>query len=237
MPKLLAISLCVFCITFSSYSAAFGAILTEAEFNQLHRRCQLYYAGTSIGRELGFAARFSQLELKTSRVEATKSGGAWHYCAGVIDLKRYSIATNLNDKEGHLKRALNQINYTNRNMTEESYIYPEVKLHLARALNYNKQKNKSIEILDNLINKRPEYTPGYIELASIYKKSGETEKAISILESTSEIQKSNSADLNYFLGLYYFEIKKYDKSSAYARSAYKKGYPLLGLKKCSRKRA
>ena len=40
-----------------------------------------------------------------------------------------------------------------------------------------------------------------------------------------------SPDLQYNLGLLYFDMKMYSMSLEYAKKAYSKGYPLPGLKK------
>jgi tetratricopeptide (TPR) repeat protein len=41
---------------------------------------------------------------------------------------------------------------------------------------------------------------------------------------------SDNPNLNYNIGLVYFDLKDYDKSLEFARRAYDGGYPLLGLK-------
>lgn len=47
----------------------------------------------------------------------------------------------------------------------------------------------------------------------------------------SEKLQPKSADLNYNMGLLYFDLKKYDLSKGYAQRAYQLGYPLPGLRK------
>jgi hypothetical protein len=42
--------------------------------------------------------------------------------------------------------------------------------------------------------------------------------------------KENSAELDYNIALSYFELKQFELANQYAASAYKKGYPLPGLK-------
>lgn len=47
----------------------------------------------------------------------------------------------------------------------------------------------------------------------------------------SEKLQPKSADLNYNMGLLYFELRKYDLAKQYAKRAYQLGYPLPGLRK------
>jgi tetratricopeptide (TPR) repeat protein len=47
----------------------------------------------------------------------------------------------------------------------------------------------------------------------------------------SEKMQPKSADLNYNMGLLYFDLKQYSLSKQYAQKAYQLGYPLPGLRK------
>lgn len=60
--------------------------------------------------------------------------------------------------------------------------------------------------------------------------TGHLDKALQQYQ-LSEKLRPNSADLNYNMGLLYFDMKKYDLAKQYARKAYQLGYPLPGLRK------
>lgn len=61
-------------------------------------------------------------------------------------------------------------------------------------------------------------------------KSGEMEQALEQYEIGLDLI-PDSSELNYNLGLLYFELKKYQLAKKYAATAYELGYPLPGLKK------
>ncbi|ADJ28627.1 TPR repeat-containing protein [Nitrosococcus watsonii C-113] len=60
-------------------------------------------------------------------------------------------------------------------------------------------------------------------------KSGELEQALEQYEIGLDLI-PDSSELNYNLGLLYFELKKYQLAKKYAATAYELGYPLPGLK-------
>ena len=210
---------------------AFGVTLTNVEFSLLHRSCQLFYASTTTGRRNGFAANFSEDELKKANVIAENTGGAWHYCAGLAILNRAQQTTQPEKRLGFLKEALQEIEFTFRLIKPDNSMYGEVHLNRARALFQLEQIDKSHEVLTKLIQTHPNYVPGYIELARQLDKQGKTNEAINILNNVApELQKS-SADFNYFIGMYYFKTKNYEKSKYHAQLAYAMGYPLPGLRR------
>lgn len=59
---------------------------------------------------------------------------------------------------------------------------------------------------------------------------GSLDKALSAYKVSEKIQ-PNSADLQYNLGLLYFEMKQYTIAKEHAKKAYLLGYPLPGLRK------
>lgn len=216
-------------VSFSS--SAFDVVISEVEFSQLHRPCQLFFASTGTGRKQGFSGRFSADELRQANIAAEKSGGAWHYCAGLIYLKRAQQAGTEIKQLGNYRTALTEISFTARNIEPDSPYYGEVRLNLARALFYLGEFDKSNTTLRNLLVVSPGYLPGYIELARQHDKKGKTKEAIAILNSADEKHKQTSADLNYFIGIYYFKTKDYEKAKQHAKVAYARGYPLPGLRR------
>lgn len=66
--------------------------------------------------------------------------------------------------------------------------------------------------------------------ATYLAKHGRNLEALAHLEDAHSMG-DDSANLNYNMGLIYFELKKYDKSLEYAHKAYAKGFPLGGLKR------
>lgn len=61
-------------------------------------------------------------------------------------------------------------------------------------------------------------------------RTGKLNEALSQYQLSEKIQ-PKSADLNYNMGLLYFDLKQYDLARKYAQKAYQLGYPLPGLRK------
>ncbi|HCU65318.1 MAG TPA: hypothetical protein DF774_06125 [Rheinheimera sp.] len=221
----------IFCFIASFSSKAFDVVLTEVEFGQLHRACQMFYASTGTGRKLGFSGRFGAEELKQANIEAEKVGGAWHYCAGLVFLKRAQQTGDDKKQIANYQKALQEISFTARKVQPENPFYGEVQLNLARTLFFLNDFDKSSTILRNLMVVNPGYLPAYIELARQHDKKGKTQEAIAILNSADDKYKQTSADLNYFIGIYYFKTKDYEKAKQHAKVAYARGYPLPGLRR------
>ncbi|WP_333797330.1 hypothetical protein [Rheinheimera sp.] len=230
IKRLTGSTLVLFLLCISFKTAAFGVVIDEKEFSQLQRHCQLFYASTSIGRRLGYAARFSESELKQANKVADQAGGAWHYCAGLVHLKRAQQTADKNVQQSNYKRALAEIAFTSRNIKPDSQYFGEVQLNMARALFSVNEHEKSAVLLRNLIQEAPNYLPAYIESARQVDKQGKTPEAIVILNSAPESFKRKSADLNYFLGIYYLKVRDFENAKRHARIAYANGYPLPGLK-------
>lgn len=220
----------------SNHSFAFGVKLTTVEFNLLHRTCQLFYASTNAGRRHGFATNFSEDELRKANIQAEKTGGAWHYCAGVALLNRAQQTSHPIKKLGALRQSLEEIDFTARNIKPDNSMYGEVHLNRARALFQLDQTEKSREVLNKLIQTHPRYVPGYIELARQHDKQGKTNQAIDILNKVDPELQRSSADFNYFIGMYYFKTKNYEKAKYHAKAAYAMGYPLPGLRRMLREK-
>ncbi len=61
-------------------------------------------------------------------------------------------------------------------------------------------------------------------------KIGKSREALDQYKISEKIQ-PNSAELNYNMGLLYFDLKQYNLAKQYAKKAYQLGYPLPGLRK------
>lgn len=61
-------------------------------------------------------------------------------------------------------------------------------------------------------------------------KIGKSREALDQYKISEKIQ-PNSAELNYNMGLLYFDLKQYSLAKQYAKKAYQLGYPLPGLRK------
>lgn len=82
---------------------------------------------------------------------------------------------------------------------------------------------------DRAIRFRPDDANVRMIYAVYLNKIKRQKEALEQLEMAAEVN-SDNPNLNYNIGLVYFDLKNYDKSLEFARRAYEGGFPLLGLK-------
>lgn len=215
--------------TISGQVLAFNLIITEREFLQLSRNCQLYYY-SAVGKRLPFDPPFSQSDVNAARVDAEYIGGAWHYCGGLVWLNRALVAPDERSKKTAYQQALLEINFTASKTPVGNPMYTEIKVNQAKAYYYNGQRDRSKNLLNSLLAEFPTMTLARIELARQHRLEKKTAQAIQILEKASEKEFAVSADLNYFLGVYHYHEGNFAAAKKYGDQAYKLGYPLPWLK-------
>lgn len=208
---------------------AFDLRITQQEFLQLSRNCQLYYYSAA-GSRLDYSVPFSQAELNAARVEAEYIGGAWHYCGGLVWLNRAVLAPDERTKKYAYRQALSEINFTARKTPVGNPMFTEIKVNQAKAMFLNNQKEQSRSLLGNLLAQYPNMTAARIELARQLRSDKQTPNAIEVLEQASPKEFETSADLNYFLGVYHYHNGNLPAAKKYGDQAYKLGYPLPWLK-------
>lgn len=232
MSKLNRILLCgaVVLSLHSPLSFAFDVVITESEYRVLSDNCKRFYSVTQVGRTLGFTYKFSPNEHKDVTIDAERAGGAWHYCAGLVFMSRAVVVGDAEHKQAIYKKALNEMNFSARKISEEHRLYGEVQLNLAKVYYFLGDISASRKLLQQLTHKMPDYVPVKIELSRQFAKEGQLQPAIDILLSVSPTIRDKSADLNYALGLYLFKSGQFEQSYSYAQKAYALKYPLPWLR-------
>jgi tetratricopeptide (TPR) repeat protein len=162
--------------------------------------------------------------------DAENAGGAWHYCAGLVYMSRAAIEVVPEKKQYVLNMAMREINFSALKIQPSHRMFGEIHLNLAKVKFSLDQKDESERLLNKLIQTQPEYIPARIELARQFAKRSKTHEAIDLLSKIDEKYKSNSADLNYALGVYLLRVGKYEESYYHAKKAYALNYPLPWLK-------
>ncbi len=222
---------CAFVLFFLSNPLfAFDLVVTEREFYQLTRTCQLYYY-SAMGKRLDFEAPFSNEEVANARIEAEATGGAWHYCGGLVWLNRAAVTGDPQKKKIAYEQAMLEIDFTAKKISKSNPMFMAVKVNQAKAYFLNGHKDKSKKSLESLLAEFPLMTAARIELARQLKLANQIKQAISLLEQASSKEFEISADLNYFLGVYHYHDGNFDSSFKYAQQAYKLKYPLPWLRK------
>ena len=208
---------------------AFEFTPTQSEFNQWDARCKKAYSATGSGRKSGFYAKLSDEQNKSALAFAEAAGGAWHYCAGIIFLKR-TQTTFGTERVSNLRRAVTEIQFTARNIDLNNSWYPEVQVDLAKAYMLSDDKKAGMDTLDKLLQSHSNSSLAYTAKAYYLKKDGKLDAAVVLMQQAPESVLNQSAELNYFLGWYLMEQGHIQRATDYAIKAYALGYPVPALK-------
>ncbi|PWV61118.1 tetratricopeptide repeat protein [Plasticicumulans acidivorans] len=142
----------------------------------------------------------------------------------------------LNDPSGLQKNFTSDLLYTLQMFPND---YKALNVLIEYAENYggefpNPNKTPSMPDVDCLFEtavKKAPNDPIVRQLFGVRKfRRGDYEAAIENFDEANRLG-LRSAELDYNLGLSYFKVGQLDKAKEYAKQAYAKGYPLLGLKK------
>jgi tetratricopeptide (TPR) repeat protein len=222
-------SLCTLALILPTSAFAFDFTPTQSEFSTWDQRCKLAYSASGAGRRSGFYPNRSQAESSQAQAFAEAAGGAWHYCAGVVYLKR-AEANFGNQREANLKRALSEMQFTARNINPENSWYPEIYIDLAKVHFEMGDKKAGFDTLRGLLKTHKNNSLSYTALAYYLKRNGDAKAALKVLKQAPENLQAESAELNYFLGWYSLDAGQADEAVQYATRAYQLGYPVPGLR-------
>jgi len=217
---------------FASYAFAYNFTPTKQEFNAWSVRCQKLYLSTGVGRRSEFRGRYSSAKVEQERLLSNlRHGGGWHYCTSIIYIKRAKLETvNEDVRNYNLKKAMNEINYTVSRINKRDPWYAEIGVTLGNLFKALGLYEKSAIAYNEVIESFPTYHQAYLGQSLLYRKMGNTNKAIAILENLGNENITKSVEVSYFLGIYYVEEANIEKANYYANIAYSLGYPLPGLK-------
>ena len=219
----------IFCVFAGMPVYAFDFALTEAEFRSWDNRCKKAFSAVGAGRNSGFFHNMSKQQHTEAQLFAEGAGAAWHYCAGVIYLQRAGVSTG-QEREGNLKRAVNEMRFTINKIRPEHQWYPEMHINYARALYTHDNKSEAFTVLNRLISTHPTNSLPYTALAYYLKKENQLEQAIAAMQQAPELLLNESAELNYFLGWYLMEADKTEAAVVHAKRAYELDYPVPTLR-------
>lgn len=212
-----------------TFAFGFNFTPTQTEFNLWDARCKLAYSATGSARKSGLYPNQSKADSSQALAFAESAGGAWHYCAGIVYLKRASTASG-NAREANLKYALNEIQFTARNIKTDNSWYPEIQIDLAKVYFESGDKKAGFATLRALLKTHKQSSLSYTALAYYLKKDGDVKAALNVLKQAPAHVLAESAELNYFLGWYSLDVGQTDDAVQYATRAYQLGYPVQGLR-------
>lgn len=216
-------------ITSPSYAYNFKP--SEAEWAAWPGYCKAKYIWTNIGKQSEFVNRVSAAD-KTELEQWEQAGvyGAHHFCAGTSWLQRARLQSDLGRRSFELREAMSETLFTLQSTDPHSYRFPDLVTQLASIMYEKGELDAALKLLQDNLRNHPENVALYSAIAIIHWKRGALEDAKAILLRGDEALDSDSAEINYNLGLVLLKLGELDEAERRAQLAYELGYPLPGLR-------
>jgi tetratricopeptide (TPR) repeat protein len=211
--------------------AGFSFVPTELEYMSWSRECQGIYSITSPARDSGYYLRIPAREREAWMELGEENGGAWHYCAGLIHIKRAEFAISSEEKEKELIAAKGAILFSYNRIEKDKPWAADMSVALARVYRKMGLREESEKVLKSILNYHPKHPGIYNEYGMYYFDAKEYQKSKEMFLKANEIAKGRSSEIIYFLGLVSLELGELDEALKYQNEASKLGYPLKGLLK------
>lgn len=209
---------------------AFDFVPTEIEFMAMSDDCKAIYSITTVAREHGFGHWLPKNEREKWRLIGERNGGAWHYCGGLVKLRRAELALNVKEKERNYRDGISAVKFSYNLIDLMKPMAADMAIAIARGYRGLHEIEKAKKYLDVAIRNHPNKTKIYSLYGLIYFDAGNYEAAKEVLLKGNEVAKGRDSEILYFLGLVSIELGEIDEAKEYAYEAYKLGYPLKGLK-------
>lgn len=217
-------------VTFSVM--AYDFTLSEQEFNSWDVRCQALYLSTNVGKRSAFRNRLpvSIIQKERKKADAVKSGG-WHYCAGLIYVKRAKLAvTNKALQQANYDKAIKEFNFTYSDISRSAPWFAEIGINYGNLLSELNQIKKAQQVFAEVEKYYPNYDRLYVTKAMMYWRLKKFNEGIKTIVARGDTQISKSMEMSYMLSFLYAESGEIESAEKYANIAYRLGYPLPGLK-------
>lgn len=221
-----------------SVARALAFAPTELEWTTWPDYCKARYVVSSAGKKSKFVNWVSPEQIAYHHKQ--KGEDAWeylhHYCAALIYMQRSAAASAPDKAEFILREA--EIEFMNQYELIETSdpMFPEVVSSIAQVHRRRGDFDVALEFLELAMNHQPTASTPYALAAIICRDNGDLEKGLEILLRGNAATDSKSAELHYFLGLFYVDTNDLDKAVDHAEQAYQLGYPLPGLASKLRRR-
>jgi tetratricopeptide (TPR) repeat protein len=204
---------------------------TDLEWASWPEYCKARYVTTNIGGGSKLAQRYpqGQVDVQKRAIGEPSFLHVHHYCAGIIWISRAKVEASPEHRKSYIEYANTEIAYTFDRIPESSPIYPTVAVNMARARMLRGEDEGAIEAVQHAVETHPQDPRPYIGMAVIYRDMKKLDLARDALLKGDEAVGGTSAEIQYTLGLIYFELNDKENALAYARKAYDKNYPLPGL--------
>lgn len=227
----LASAALVLACLFPTLGSAYSFEPTDLEWASWPEYCKARYVTTNIGSGSKWSREYPDGRTKaiSRQIGEPSFLHVHHYCAGVTWLSRAKLEANEVRRKSFLEYANTEISYTFERIPETSPIYPTVAVNMARARMEVGQRDEAIAVVEHAAQVRPQDPRAYIGLAVLYRDMKRLDLARDALVKGDAAVEGSSAEIQYTLGLVYFELDDKEQALQYARKAYEKDYPLPGL--------
>ena len=203
---------------------------TAAEWAGWPEQCKARFVVTNIGRTSEYVNAIGRevIDLWQARLGEC-FGMLHHHCAGLVHLERARSAGSQSLRKFELDSAVTEHTFAAGYCPRSNPFWSNIQANL--SIVYAEQGNlgKALLTLDEAVSAHPDYDGSYIAKSIVLKREGKTAESRAALIEGSKATAQGSAELEYALGLSYFETKEYEAARRHARIAYKLGYPLPGL--------
>jgi len=208
---------------------AFSFVPTAAEFQAWPLHCKAIYVGAMPDESAQFAHSVPSAAVKKWMKFAKEHGGAWHYCAGIVQLNRARVEADPKKREYAYERAAAQAAFSYARTSPDKPFRAKMATIMAMAYRGLGKYEIATKILETSISEHPSYPDAYTALALIHRDANHKEQERDILLKGNEATGGKSAEIHYFLGLVYLDMEDIPAASKHAKEAYRLGYPLRGL--------
>jgi tetratricopeptide (TPR) repeat protein len=205
---------------------------TDLEWGTWPEYCRARFVVSAAGRE---STHVKDVSKSTIALWESRTGGWWyalhHHCAALLLQQRARTEHNPKLRKNLLSIAVRELQFVIARTPETNPGYVESTIQLARTLEQMGEIESALEYLDAAIKLNPSATNAYAAKAMILRNKKNLEGALAALLAGNEAVQGKSAELHYFLGLTYLDLRQYDQAQIHAREAYAMGHQLPGLRK------
>lgn len=217
-------------LLFSGIANAFNMIpLTPMEWDSWPRICQGMTNWTVVPPEGRKRPKLSQKEL-----DYIKGLGLWHYCQAYVRLQRLELKS-VRNRRAEIEFAVDDLMYVYNQLDPRQGrnarhpMFAPVGVAYARLMREAGKRNQALELLDTVKKYHPKYPPLYMVYTAFYFDRGQYKKAVEILEEGNRKTGDRIGEIQYFLGLAYFNTGEFEKARVFERKARESNYPFRAL--------
>jgi len=214
-----------------SRSEAYEFRPTEQEWANWPGYCKARYVGTNIGRSSKFINRAgARDQQELAQWENAGMRGIHHFCAGTAWLYRARMEDSAKDRDYQLTEARRETQFSLDRSNRSAPQFAMVAIQMATAMYEHGNGEEAVKLLLDLSEFQPRNDILYSATAVYQGKLGRHADAKATLLKGDAALEGASAEIQYNLGLVSIELGELEDARKYAESAYKKGYPLPGLR-------